>query len=221
MRTIKGIIFDMDGVLIDTERISFNAYKTVLKDYNYEMDEQFYRKLIGKNIKGSKEIIINEYGEDFPFDEIYEKRVKICLDTIKKNGLIVKKGVQEIVDYLKDNNYKMAVATSTRRERAHERLKEIGILDKLDYVICGDQVENSKPDPEIFLKAAKGIELQPEECIVIEDSEAGIMAAHNAGIKSINVPDMIEPNDVVKRLAYKICNDLLEIKEMLDNNKNK
>ncbi|NME83441.1 HAD family phosphatase [Clostridium sp. SM-530-WT-3G] len=216
MKSIKGIIFDMDGILIDTERISFNSYKKVFEDYDYEINEEFYLKLIGHNVKSIKEIMINEYGKDFPFDEIYEHKVKLSIDTIKRDGLIVKKGVQELVDYLKKNNYKIAVATSTGRERAHSHLNEIGILGKIDYVICGDQVANSKPDPEIFLKAAKGIDLSEEECIVIEDSEAGIRAAHNAGIKSINVPDMIRPNDVIKQLSYKICNNLLEVKSMFE-----
>jgi len=217
MKNIKGIIFDMDGILIDTERISFDSFKKVFKDYNYEINRDFYIKLIGHNLKSIKQIMLDEYGNDFPFDEIYEKKVKISIDTIKRDGLIVKKGVQELVDYLKKNDYKIAVATSTRRERAHEHLKEINLLDKIDYVICGDQVSNSKPDPEIFLKAAKGLELLPEDCIVIEDSEAGILAAHNAGIKSINVPDMIMPNDIIKKFAYKICDSLIEVKETLEN----
>ena len=216
MKSVKGIIFDMDGVLIDTERISYNSFKEVFKDYDYEIDENFYIKLIGHNVKSIQKIMTNKYGENFPFDEIYEKKVKISIDTIARDGLIIKKGVQELVDYLKKNNYKIAVATSTRRERAHEHLMKIGVLDKADYVICGDQVTNSKPDPEIFLKAAKGIELLPEECIVIEDSEAGIIAAHNAGIRSINVPDMIIPNDIIKELSYKICNNLIEVKELLE-----
>ena len=216
MKNIKAIIFDMDGVLIDTERISFNSFKKVFKEYNYRIDEMFYLEIIGHNVKSIKEIMINKYGNDFPFDEIYEKKVKISIDTIKRDGLIVKKGVKELVEYLKVNNYKIAVATSTRKQRAYEHLKEIEVLDKTDYVICGDQVMNSKPDPEIFLKAAEGLGVLPQECIVIEDSEAGIIAAYNAGIKSINVPDMIKPNDTIKRLSYKICNDLIEVKKLLE-----
>ena len=157
MKNIKAIIFDMDGVLIDTERISFNSFKKVFKEYNYRIDEMFYLEIIGHNVKSIKEIMINKYGNDFPFDEIYEKKVKISIDTIKRDGIIVKKGVKELVEYLKVNNYKIAVATSTRKQRAYEHLKEIEVLDKTDYVICGDQVMNSKPDPEIFLKAAEGL----------------------------------------------------------------
>lgn len=219
MRNVKGVIFDMDGVLIDTEKISFNSYKQVLKEYDYEMSEEFYITLIGHNVKSIKNIMLDNYGEGFPFDEIYEKKVKIAVDTIDRDGVIVKKGVHELINYLKDNNYKIAVATSTRKERAHYLLKEVGIIDKIDYIICGDQVVNSKPDPEIFLKASYGINVATENCIVIEDSEAGIKAAHNANIRSINVPDMVMPNDNIKELSYKICENLLKVKELFESQK--
>lgn len=216
MRNIKAVIFDMDGVLIDTERISFNAFKEVLKKYNYEMSEAFYLTMIGRNIKSIKELMLKEYGANFPFEEIYEKKVKIAIDTIDRDGVIVKPGVHELVDYLKDNSFKIAVATSTRKERAHYLLGQVGIKDKVDYIICGDQVENSKPDPEIFLKAAKGLAVEPKNCMVIEDSDAGILAAWRAGMTGINVPDMKMPDENMKKLAFKICSSLLEVKTYLE-----
>ena len=216
MKNIKGVIFDMDGVHIDTEKISFNSFREVLSQYNYEMSEAFYLTMIGRNVKSIKELMINEYGEEFPFEEVYEKKVKIAVDTINRDGVIVKPGVHEIIDYLRDNNFKIAVATSTRRERAHYLLEQIGIKDKVNYIICGDQVENSKPDPEIFLKAAKGINIPPENCIVIEDSDAGILAASKAGMMGINVPDMKMPDENMKKLAFKICSNLLEVKTYIE-----
>ena len=216
MKSIKAVIFDMDGILIDTERISFNAFKEVLKGYNYEMSEEFYLTMIGRNVKSIKEVMLSEYGSSFPFDEIYEKKVKIAVETIDRDGVIIKPGVHELVDYLKDNNYRIAVATSTRKERAHYLLEQIGIKDKVDYIICGDQVVNSKPDPEIFLKAAKGIGIEPQNCMVIEDSDAGILAASRAGMTGINVPDMKKPDENMKKLAFKICSSLLDVKTYME-----
>lgn len=216
MKNIKAVIFDMDGILIDTERISFNAFKEVLKEYNYEMSEEFYLTMIGRNVKSIKEVMLSEYGSSFPFDEIYEKKVKIAVETIDRDGVIIKPGVHELVDYLKDNNYRIAVATSTRKERAHYLLEQIGIKDKVDYIICGDQVVNSKPDPEIFLKAAKGIGIEPQNCMVIEDSDAGILAASRAGMTGINVPDMKKPDENMKKLAFKICSSLLDVKTYME-----
>lgn len=216
MKKIEAVIFDMDGVLIDTERVSFESYKKILKEYNYDISHEFYLTLLGRNVPSIKSIFAETYGSDFPFDEIYPKKSKLATETVDKNGVIIKEGAHELIDYLKDNKYKIAVATSTRKERAHKLLSEIGVMDKVDYIICGDQVENSKPDPEIFLKAAKGLDVEPEACVVIEDSEAGILAANSANMKGFNVPDMKMPDDNMKRLAFKICANLIEVKNYFE-----
>lgn len=216
MKKIETVIFDMDGVLIDTERVSFESYRKVLKEYNYDISHEFYLTLLGRNVPSIKSIFAEAYGSDFPFDEIYPKKSKLATEIVDKNGVIIKKGVHELIDYLKDNNYKIAVATSTRKERAHKLLSDIDVIDKVDFIICGDQVENSKPDPEIFLKAAKGLRVEPEACAVIEDSEAGILAANAANMKGFNVPDMKMPDDNMKRLAFKICDNLIEVKKYFE-----
>lgn len=215
MKKIDAVIFDMDGVLIDSERISFQCFQEVFKEYNYKMDEKFYLKLIGRNVKSIKEIMKEEYGEDFPFDIIYRKKADLAHEITDKNGVIVKPGVHELLDYLNEKNYKIAVASSTRKERVLQLLEEAKIKDKVDYIIGGDQVENSKPNPEIFLKAAKGLDVKAENCIVIEDSDAGITAAHAAKMVGIHVPDMKFLEEDTKALAYKICESLFEVKEYL------
>ncbi|MCE5221461.1 MAG: HAD family phosphatase [Clostridium sp.] len=216
MRKVDAIIFDMDGVLIDSERRSFECFKEVFKEYNYKMDEKFYLKLIGRNVKSIKTIMEEKYGADFPFDTIYKKKANLALEITNRNGVIIKPGVHELLDYLNKENYKIAVATSTRRERALQLLEEAKIKGKVDYVICGDEVENSKPDPEIFLKAAKGLNVNSEKCIVIEDSDAGITAAHAAKMMGIHVPDMKFLEDDTKELTFKICDDLVKVKEYLE-----
>jgi len=216
MKKVDAIIFDMDGVLIDSERISFKCFQEVFKEYDYKIDEEFYVKFIGRNVKGIKTIMEEEYGADFPFDTIYKKKVSLSLEITGKNGVIIKPGVHELLDYLNKENYKIAVATSTRRERALQLLEEAKIKDKVNYVICGNQVENSKPDPEIFLKAAEGLNVNPEKCIVIEDSDAGITAAHAAKMIGIHVPDMKLLEDDTKGLAFKICENLMDVKNYLE-----
>ena len=219
MRTVDAVIFDMDGVLIDSERISFKCFQEVLKEYNYKMDKEFYLKFIGMNVKSIKAIMEEEYGEDFPFDTIYRKKADLAYEITNRNGVIVKPGVHELLDYLNEENYKIAVASSTRRERVFELLEEAKIKDKVDYIIGGDQVEHSKPNPEIFLKAAKGLDMNPENCLVIEDSDAGITAAHAAKMIGIHVPDMKFLEEDNKDLAFKICGSLSEVKEYLEENK--
>ena len=215
MRKVEAIIFDMDGVLIDTERISFQSYQKVFEEYEYERDEKVFLKFIGRNVDSIKAIIKEEYGEDFPVDIVHEKKSKLAVQTIDKNGVIIKPGVHELLEYLNNENYKIAVATSTRRERALQLLEKAKIKDKVNYVICGDEVEISKPNPEIFLKAAKGLQVNPEKCIVIEDSDAGIKAAHAANMIGIHVPDMKFLDDDVKELAFKICENLFDVRNYL------
>jgi beta-phosphoglucomutase family hydrolase len=216
MNKIQGIIFDMDGVIIDSERISFRCFQEVFKEYNYEIDEKFYLKLIGRNYAGIEDIMKKEYGDDFPFEAIYRKKADLAYEVTDRDGVIVKPGVHELMDYLKENGYKIAVATSTRRERALQLLEEAKVKAKVDFVVCGDEVENSKPNPEIFLKAAKGLGVEAEKCIVIEDSDAGITAAHAAKMTGIHVPDMKQLEVETKALAFKVCKSLFEVKEYLD-----
>lgn len=216
MKKIDAIIFDMDGVLIDSERISFKCYQEVFKDYTYEIGEKFYVKFIGRNVAGIKEVMQEEYGSDFPFDEIYKKKVKLAIEFTNKNGVKIKPGVHELLDYLKKENYKIAVATSTRRQRALQLLEEAKIKEKVNFVVCGDEVENSKPDPEIFLKAAMGLGVEPGKCIVIEDSDAGITAAHAARMTGIHVPDMKQLEKETTKLAFKVCEGLDKVKEYLE-----
>jgi beta-phosphoglucomutase family hydrolase len=215
MKKVDAVIFDMDGVLIDSERLSFKCFQEVLKDYDYEMDEKIYLKFIGRNIDGIREVLKKEYGDDFPFEEIYKKKSKLAVEFTIKNGVKVKPDVHELLDYLNTKKYKIAVATSTRRERALELLEEAGVKDKVNCVVCGDQVEHSKPNPEIFLKAAEGLEVKPEKCMVIEDSDAGITAAHAAKMIGIHVPDMKELEERTQKLAFKICRSLIDVKDFL------
>ncbi|MGG7176902.1 HAD family hydrolase [Clostridium paraputrificum] len=217
MRNIEAVIFDMDGLMFDTERISFRSWKEVCKKEGLTMEEDFYTSLIGRNLKGFGVIMKETYGEDFPLDRLYEEKIKIMTDFMNKNGVPVKTGLHELLDYLKDQNYKVAVATSTSRERALHMLEMAGVKNKVNYVICGDEVINSKPNPEIFLKAAEKLGVSPDKCIVLEDSGAGIEAAHAAGMKGINVPDMKVPDEEMKKRSFMICNSLLEVRDYLKN----
>ena len=215
MENIKAFIFDMDGLILDTERIAFKSYKEALKEYGYDFSEAFFLTLVGTNVKLTKELCLNRYGSWFPFDLLHENHNKITEEYIKKNGVPLKEGVNELIDYLKEKDYKIALATSSDREKAEYLLELVKIKDKFDYIICGNDIVNSKPNPEIFLKAAENLKVEPKECVVIEDSKFGVKAAVNAGMKVINVPDMKMPNSEVKSMAFKIFNNLLEVKDYI------
>lgn len=219
MKNIKAVIFDMDGLILDSERISFSCFKKVFSNYGYDMSEAYYLTLIGRNYNGVKESILNRYGSGFPFDLLYDEKIELMSKIISENGIDLKCGVVELIDYLVENNYKIAVATSTHREKAEQLLELVKIKDKFNFIICGNDIVNSKPNPEIFLKAAEGLGVEPVECIVLEDSKAGIEAAYSAGMKGLNIPDMKKPDSEMKDKAFKIFESLLDVKNYMENNR--
>lgn len=197
MVNIKGAIFDMDGLMIDTEKLYLRYWKQAAAYYGYDMrDEHVYairslaRKYSIPRLKGF-------FGEDFPTEAVRTRRTELINAHIEANGIELKKGLFELLDYLQGRGVKLAVATATPRERTMLYLSKIGSADRFDAVICGDMVINGKPDPEIYLTAAKCLGLPPEECAAFEDSPNGLKAARAAGCKVIMIPDLTlpEPED--------------------------
>lgn len=210
------IIFDMDGLMFDTEKISFISWRDAAARYGYQIDDNIFRKTIGANLISTKDIYIKHFGISFPIEEIISERVRISEALIKLKGLPIKKGLYELLDYLSQSNIKKAVATSTSRNRALNLLKLAGIDNNFDYVLCGDEIEKSKPDPEIFLKVSDKLGCSPNKCLVLEDSEIGIEAAHKAGMFPIMIPDIKEPNELTKTLIFKKMDNLLDVKCFLE-----
>lgn len=132
-----------------------------------------------------------------------------------KNELPVKPGVYELFDFLKKNNYKIGLASSTRKEVVTLQMKQVGLLPFFDVLVCGDMVQNSKPHPEIYLKACELLGAAPSSCFAVEDSFNGIRSAHGAGMKTIMVPDLLTPDEEITALLYKKCDSLLDVKEFL------
>ena len=202
---IKAIIFDMDGLMIDSERVTFECYQERLKDMNLTMDEEFYKTLLGKPIKGIYQRFYDVYGNDFPIENVIQD---VRFET---EGVPVKKGLVELLHYLKDNNYKTIVATSSNRDRVDKILAQAKITEFFDDSICGDEVTKGKPNPEVFLKSCQKLGVNVDEAIVLEDSEAGIQASYDANIKVICIPDMKYPEKQYEEKTFKILKDLTEV----------
>ncbi|WP_094606731.1 Phosphoglycolate phosphatase [Sporomusa silvacetica DSM 10669] len=215
MNEIELIIFDMDGLMFDTERQSFAWWKEAAASHGYEVDDVIYKRTIGSNARRTRDIYLQHFGEAFPYERVREELINVR-SRAKETGVPVKDGLYELLDYLKKTKVKKAVATSTSRERALKLLAEAGVIDCFDYVLCGDEIQESKPHPEIFLKVAEKIGCQSEKCLVLEDSEAGILAAHAAGMLPIMVPDMKQPEEEIKALLYKQMLSLHEVRSFLE-----
>lgn len=208
---IKAIIFDMDGLMIDSERVTFECYQERLKDMNLTMDEEFYKTLLGKPIKGIYQRFYDVYGNDFPIQNVIQDVHQLMAERFKTEGVPVKKGLVELLHYLKDNNYKTIVATSSNRDRVDKILAQAKITEFFDDSICGDEVTKGKPNPEVFLKSCQKLGVNVDEAIVLEDSEAGIQASYDANIKVICIPDMKYPEKQYEEKTFKILKDLTEV----------
>lgn len=208
---IKAIIFDMDGLMIDSERVTSECYQERLKDMNLTMDEEFYKTLLGKPIKGIYQRFYDVYGNDFPIENVIQDVHQLMAERFETEGVPVKKGLVELLHYLKDNNYKTIVATSSNRDRVDKILAQAKITEFFDDSICGDEVTKGKPNPEVFLKSCQKLGVNVDEAIVLEDSEAGIQASYDANIKVICIPDMKYPEKQYEEKTFKILKDLTEV----------
>ena len=208
---MKSIIFDMDGVIFDSERATHDCWMEIARRHGFAEDLDVpYMKCIGVNAQKTKEIFLEHYGADFPYEEYRIEESRLYHATYDGGRLPLKPGIREVLAWLKENGYDTAVASSTRSAVVLSQLRDAGLDKYFDRIIGGDMVTKSKPEPDIFLKALEGTDATPEETVVIEDSYNGIRAAKNAGMLPVMVPDMIPPDGEMREKAILIAKDLGE-----------
>ena len=214
---IKAVIFDMDGLMFDTEKLWEDAFSVVGKKMGYELSNEFHMKTIGTTEKKIALIFKEKFGADFPFDKFLLNCRKYMDEIIGNGGLKIKKGLLELLDYLKKNNYLIAIASSSRLARIKWYLKCANIDENIfDAIVSGEDIINGKPNPDIFLKACELLNVKPEEAIVLEDSNNGIKAAFSASCIPILIPDLdIIKEDVLKKAKYKFSS-LLDVIDYLE-----
>lgn len=205
---VSGIIFDMDGVLIDSERQSNEGWLWAAGQLGVDMPMWLIDSFKGAPAELCCKFFDDYYNGVIDYWEAKELRTQHVYKIRETEGIPVKKGVKDIFEYIRNNGLKCAVATSTRRESAEKTLHEIGVWDYLDAVVYGDEVEHGKPEPDIFLRAAKAIGVNPSEAVVVEDSINGIKAGYAAGMRVVHIPDTIAIDDDIRKLTYMVCDDL-------------
>lgn len=218
---MKAVIFDMDGVLFDTERLCMDSWDAVMKKRGMQIIDGVFEQCIGLNDTDTKALVLQQYGQDFPYEEFRVQASEWFREYIQTNGLPVKTGVKRILPYLEQEGYKIGLASSSRYESVIRHLKRAEIIDYFSVIVTGDMIEHSKPRPDIYLLACKKLGVNPKETYAIEDSPNGIRSASAAGMKPIMVPDMIEPDAEMEALSFLICNDLTEVMKYLNHNADK
>lgn len=205
---IKGAVFDMDGLLIDTEKLYLKYWKQAAADFGYIMEDKHVFAIRSLARKFSVPKLKDFFGENFPTEEIRTRRTELINAHIEKYGVELKKGVSELFDYLKNNNIKLAVATATQHERTFLYLNKINLLNYFDAVICGDMVTNGKPEPDIYLTATAELGFAPNQCVAFEDSPNGIKSAYSAGCHAIMIPDMTPPDSEIMPMLSAVYESL-------------
>ena len=206
---IKTVIFDLDGLLVNSELMTYEFYKRILAEKEIDFSLKTYTDVYcGRTAVRNLTELIENY--DLPFD--VEKGMELTHEAEKEylstKGVPLKKGAKELLDFLKNKDYGIYLASSSGKERAHTILSGNGIV--------GDEIEHSKPAPDVFLKAKEKAGARAEECLVLEDSDAGIHAAYAAGIPVICIPDLKQPSEESRKMARLVLPSLLDVKEMLE-----
>jgi len=211
---IKLVIFDMDGTMLDTEPIFMQGWKAALLEQKLDISQErfdtAFNAVIGTNFEHCRRVI-SEMLAEFDFVKGYDFCTAYKDDFITVNGVPIKPGLFELLDRLEELNIKKCVATSTSRDKATHKLQLANILHRFEVIVGGDEVQESKPAPEIFLKAAALCGVAPENCLVLEDSAAGTLGAHRAGMRVITIPDILQPSDETRGLATAVMDSLHEV----------
>ena len=207
----QAVVFDMDGVIFDTERLVIEFWKEVAKKHNIPNVEHTCIQCLGTNRVRTREIFLENYGADFPFDPYRAEVTELFNTHYKGVPLPTKPGVRELLSYLQEQDIKVGLASSTAQHLVRDEIGTAGLLPYYQTLVCGDMVEHSKPAPDIFLKACEILNADPTKSIAIEDSFNGIRSAHCAGMTPIMVPDQVQPTDEIRTLAFHVMPSLLDV----------
>ena len=218
---IKAVLFDMDGLMVDTESLATEAFIHSAKKQGYDMTKEETLLVLGFTTKSIYDFWENYFkNSDVSGKRLVDNHYKYIEDILFTTGPRKMPYIEELLKYLKNSNYKVAVASSSSMNHIINNMEKTGLKKYIDEFASGTEVENGKPAPDVFLLAAKRLGVKPEECLVLEDSKAGVIAGSSAGAKVIMIPDMFKPDEVCKEKAYRIVNNLGEVISILEEKNN-
>jgi len=215
--TLSAIIFDMDGLLLDTEPVFQRVWTASLAAFGKVLTPEMFLQLLGRGRKGALIKVDEIFGVTFPRDQLLAEIEKQELYHFESSPLQLKPGVREILHFVAEREIPRMVATSTRRKVAEKRLQAAHILSSFYGIVAGDEVTNSKPAPDIFLAAANKLGVAAQGCVVLEDSESGIRGAHAAGMIPVMIPDLLTPTPEIRTLARAVLPNLSVAQEWIKN----
>jgi len=214
--TITAVLFDMDGLVLDTEKLYTRFWQEAAHACGYPMTKEQALGMRSLNRGAGLAKMQSYFGPEVDYDFIRNKRIEMMDAFVEKEGVMLKPGIHELLAFLKEQGIKTAIATSSPMERTVLYLTSVGLQNSFDELVSGYMVEKGKPEPDIYLYAAEKLGVQPSECMVLEDSPAGILAAHSAGCLPVMIPDQDEPDEETAKLLYAKAENLSKVISLLD-----
>lgn len=208
---IKAVVFDMDGLLLDTEKLLVKFWVQAANEAGFPMEREHALYLRSLHRSFAIPYLKGLFGEEFDYIKVRTRRMKLMSEYLSENPLELKKGAVELLKYLRERKIPAAVCTATDFERAADYLKKTGIFGYFDRIICAAMVKKGKPEPDIYLYAAKELGLNPSECLALEDSPNGVKSAYSAGFATVMVPDLTQPDEELSKMIFKKADSLSEI----------
>lgn len=213
---MEAVIFDMDGLMFDTERIFIEAWDYAGEKIGIGKVGYMNLKTLGLNKKEADAVCRQEFGENCDLEELRRYSKEFISNYYKNNKVPVKKGLYHLLDYLKERKFHLAVASSSPRWEVERHLKDAGVFEYFEAVVCGDMIEKSKPAPDIYFAVCENLALSPSVCYAIEDSKNGLLSAYRAGCVPLMVPDLWQPDEEVRQFVAGIFEDLEKVKDYLE-----
>jgi HAD superfamily hydrolase (TIGR01509 family) len=210
-----GVIFDMDGLMLDTEQLGQRTWLDAARHAGYEIDPALFLRIVGRNRRDSAALMLEALGPAFDFEKVYRDSFARFDDHVARHGVPLKPGIVELLQELAAQKIPLGVATSTRNARARQHLEHAGLMRYFPVLVGGDEVANGKPAPDIYLEAARRLGIDPQRSFALEDSHAGVRAAHAAGFRVIMVPDLLPPTDEIAALATHVVASLHDARAFL------
>jgi HAD superfamily hydrolase (TIGR01509 family) len=215
MSSTSGVIFDMDGLMLDSERVSRTAWREASRPEGYEISDDVYALMIGRGKRDCAELMRDIFGPDFDFEKIYRATGVLYEEIVERDGLPLKAGVVELLADLSARDVPLAVATSTRSPAAERRLERAGLFKYFRVLVGGEQVTRGKPEPDIYIETVRRLGIDAATSYALEDSFAGVRSAHGAGLRVIMVPDLVAPTPEIAALTHAVAASLHDVSKII------
>lgn len=213
---VKGVLFDMDGIVLDTERLYARFWREAAEELGFSMTHEQALGMRSLSNEAGQAQLERYFGPGVSRQRFRKIRIRRMDEYTRQYGVDPKPGIYELLDELQRRGIRTAITTSSPLERVEQYLKPLGLFDRFDQICSGHQVARGKPEPDIYLFGAESIELEPEACLALEDSPAGILSAYRAGCITVMVPDMDQPNRTTEELLFAKADSLHDIVDLID-----